>query len=145
MPTLHQLYLGKQQRLRKKTTTTTPSLQRCPQKKGVVRIVVILDPKKPNSAKRHIAKVKLSNKKKIRAGIPGEHRNKDRSLKQFSKVLIRGGRSRDIIGVRYKVIPGRFDAKIPQNRWKSRSKYGIRKPILTAAERLEIASWKISL
>ena len=103
-------------------------MRACPQKKAVVRSLVIIKPKKPNSAKRKIAKVFVpSIKKRTRCGIPGSHKNKDRDLKKYSKVMIRGGRSRDIIGIRYKVILGLLDAKPFFERKTARSKYGVKK------------------
>ncbi len=129
MVTPSQLFFKKQIRTLTKKRTRTPSLKRCPQKKGIVINVSVIKPKKPNSARRHIAKIMLSYGKKIRASIPGFHKFKDRNLKQYSKVLIRGGRSRDLIGLHYKVILGKFDAKPPQLRRNSRSKYGVKKPL----------------
>lgn len=127
MVTPSQVFFKKQIRTKKKITNRTPKLKNCPQKKGVVTAVVIIKPKKPNSARRHIAKIRLSTGKKIRAAIPGEHKIKEKNLKQYSKVLIRGGRIRDIIGIHYKVILGKFDAKAPLFRRTSRSKYGVKK------------------
>jgi small subunit ribosomal protein S12 len=127
MVTFRQLFTKHQQRQQKYHRCRTPALRHCPQKKGVILGIVIITPKKPNSAKRHIARLKLSSGKRTRAAIPGEYSFKSRDLKQFSKVLIRGGRTRDIIGIRYKIILGHFDAKPLFHRKTSRSKYGVKK------------------
>lgn len=127
MVTIRQLFLRKQKRLKKYHKCKTPALKHCPQKKGVVTSIVVLSPKKPNSARRKIAKIRLSTGRRVRASIPGEYDYKQRSLKQYSKVLIRGGRSRDVIGMHYKVILGKFDAKPFLKRCTSRSKYGVKK------------------
>ena len=114
----------------KKHKTRTPVLRGCPQKRALITKIVIIKPKKPNSAKRHIAKLRMSYGKKARAAIPGEYLStKDRSLKKFSKVLIRGGRTRDIIGIRYKIILGVLDAEPLYTRITSRSKYGLKKKV----------------
>lgn len=130
MPTLHQLFLKRTKRLKKKHTCRTPALKHCPQKKAVVTAIVVITPKKPNSARRHIAKLRVSTGKKTRAAIPGEFKSKDKNLKQYSKVLIRGGRIRDIVGIRYKIILGKFDAHPFLKRRKSRSKYGVSRSVL---------------
>ncbi len=131
MPTLHQLALKKHIRLRKKHKCNTPSLRHCPHKRGMITSIVVIRPKKPNSAKRHIAKMLLlSTNKKARARIPGESKGKQKAVKQYSKVLISGGRARDIIGIRYKIILGKYDAKPFYKRKTSRSKYGVKKPIV---------------
>jgi small subunit ribosomal protein S12 len=101
----------------------TPALQGCPQKKGFCIKIVIRSPKKPNSALRKIAKLKLSNKKLIYAYIPGEKHN----LQEFSTVLIKGGRIKDLPGVKYKIIRGKLDLSGVKNRVSSRSKYGVKK------------------
>lgn len=101
----------------------TPALEKCPQKKGFCLKLVIRTPKKPNSALRKVAKLKLSNKKIVYAYIPGEGHN----LKEFSLVLIQGGRIKDLPGVKYKIIRGKYDLTGVKNRSTSRSKYGTKK------------------
>lgn len=128
MTTFLQLWRRATLRLPKYHKSRTPSLKGCPQKRGVITSIVIIKPKKPNSARRHIAKLKLSYGKKARAAIPGEYpTSKHRTLKNYSKVLIRGGRTRDIIGIRYKIILGVYDAEPLHHRISSRSKYGVKK------------------
>ena len=95
----------------------------CPQKKGVCMKVTIMTPRKPNSAKRKIARIKLSNNLLITAYIPGEKH----TLQQHSTVLIRGGKTQDLIGVRYKPIRGIFDCKPVEGRVSRRSKYGVKR------------------
>ena len=99
------------------------ALDHCPQKKGVCIRVFETTPRKPNSAKRKVARVKLSNCKLITASIPGEGHN----LSQHSVVLIRAGRVKDLPGVRYRIIRGKFDASALVNRTQKRSKYGVKK------------------
>lgn len=123
--TLNQLVLKKYCRLKKQHRCRTAALQRCPQKRGTILNIVIVSPKKPNSAQRKIVRVKLSTGKRIRASIPGT--KKSHNVKEYSRVLIRGGRIRDIIGVRYKVILGVLDADPFFDRRTSRSKYGVKK------------------
>jgi small subunit ribosomal protein S12 len=123
MPTISQLI-----RLnRKKTTKTvkTPALKACPQRRGICTRVYIVTPKKPNSAMRKVARVRITTGFEITVSIPGE----GHSLQEHSIVLIRGGRVKDLPGVRYKVIRGALDATGVKNRNQSRSKYGTRKPI----------------
>ena len=127
MVSINQLKLKRQVRLSKKHKCRTPALKHCPQKKGVIISILIIRPKKPNSARRHIAKLYLSTGKRIRAAIPGGWDSKNKPLKKFSKVLIRGGRTRDIIGIRYKIILGKYDAAPLYKRKTSRSKYGLKK------------------
>lgn len=98
----------------------TPALQGCPQKKGICIKPFILTPKKPNSAKRKVAKLRLSNKKVIVAYIPGIGHN----IKEFSSVLIRGGRAQDLPAVKYHIIRGKYDVGNVKERHSSRSKYG---------------------
>jgi small subunit ribosomal protein S12 len=126
MVTFRQIYLKKQERLRKYHRCRTPSLKKCPQKKGLVTSIVIIKPKKPNSARRHIAKMRLSTRRKARAAMPGEY-DKRTALRPYSKVLVRGGRIRDIVGIRYKVILGKLDAVPFKKRKTSRSKYGVKR------------------
>jgi small subunit ribosomal protein S12 len=118
MLTFNQLYKNK--RLKKKVINKTPALQKCPQKKGFCLKLVVRTPKKPNSALRKLAKLKLSNKKILYAYIPGEGHN----LQEYSTVLIRGGRVKDLPGVKYHIIRGKFDFNGLKNRKTSRSKYG---------------------
>lgn len=118
MPTFNQL--KKTKRLNKKYINKTPALNKCPQKKGTCLKLVIKAPKKPNSALRKIAKVKLSNTKIIYAYIPGETHN----LQEYSTVLIRGGRVKDLPGVKYHIVRGKFDLNGLKDRKTSRSKYG---------------------
>lgn len=125
MSSLNQL-LKKGKRLQKKRRSFVLSLNSCPQKKGIcVEIRNSVSPKKPNSAKRKVAKVKLSTGKHIIAAIPGQGHN----LQKYSVVMVRGGRARDIPGVRYKLIKGRYDFSLFERikRTKRRSKYGIPK------------------
>jgi small subunit ribosomal protein S12 len=118
MPTYNQLC--KTPRINKLKLNKTPALEKCPQKKGICIKLVIRAPKKPNSALRKLAKLRLSNSKKIYAYIPGEGHN----LQQYSTVLIRGGRVKDLPGVKYHLIRGKLDLLGLKNRKTSRSKYG---------------------
>lgn len=119
MPTYRQIALNK--RVPKKKINRTPALERCPQKKGICTKLVVRAPKKPNSALRKLAKLKLfSNGKRIYAYIPGEKHN----LQNFSTVLIRGGRVKDLPGVKYHIIRGKLDLRGVRDRKTSRSKYG---------------------
>lgn len=119
MSTINQLSL-KKSRKPKFFKKKTPALQNCPQKKGVCIKIFIRSPKKPNSACRKVAKIKLSTGKKIEAYIPGEGHN----LQQYSVILIRGGRTPDLPGVKYRLIRGKYDFKGVKNRKTSRSRYG---------------------
>ena len=101
-----------------------PALSQNPQLKGTVLKTMIMKPKKPNSANRKICKIKLSNKKLILAHIPGEGHN----LQEHSMVLIRGGRVKDLPGIKYRVIRGKYDLKGVEGRRKGRSLYGTSKP-----------------
>lgn len=114
-----------QKRLKKKKKSSVPALSCSPQKKGICLRIRIVKPKKPNSAQRKIARVRLSNKKVINAIIPGQGHN----LQEYSNVLVRGGRANDLPGVRYKLIRGCYDFSVKENfiRSKSRSKYGLSK------------------
>ena len=118
MPTINQLV--RQGRRQQYSRTKSPVLQSCPQKRGVCLSVRTMTPKKPNSALRKIARVRLSNNREITAYIPGEGHN----LQEHSIVLIRGGRVRDLPGVRYHVIRGTLDASGVEGRKQQRSKYG---------------------
>ncbi|NCP98154.1 30S ribosomal protein S12 [archaeon] len=122
MPTLRQL-VRYNKRISKKTKCLVPKLDKCPQKKGVVERVFTVKPKKPNSARRRVAKVRLVNNKILVCHIPGE----GHTLTKHSVVLVRGGRAQDLIGVRYKPIRGKFDLKPVEGRISRRSKYGIKK------------------
>lgn len=110
-------------REKKTKLINTPALQRCPQKNGVCVKVYTLSPKKPNSAVRKVCRVKLSNQRLIIAYIPGE----GHSLQEHSRVAIRGGRVKDLPGVKYKTIRGILDLKGIPNRRNARSKYGTKK------------------
>jgi small subunit ribosomal protein S12 len=122
MPTINQLV--RNPRRVQKRRTKSPALESCPQKRGVCVQVKIMTPKKPNSALRKIARVKLSSGKEITAYIPGEKHN----LQEHSIVLVRGGRVRDLPGVRYHIIRGTLDAAGVEGRKQQRSKYGAKKP-----------------
>nr|AQX44060.1 small subunit ribosomal protein 12 [Plasmodium ovale wallikeri] len=98
-------------------------LNKCPQKKGIVLKILIKTPKKPNSALRKVAKIKLSNKKEILAYIPGE----GKAIQEHNFVLIKGGRVKDLPGIKYKIIRGALDSIGVLNRKTSRSKYGTKK------------------
>jgi len=121
MPTINQLV----RKGRKKATVRSkaPVLERCPQKRGVCLSVKTQTPKKPNSALRKIARVRLSNNREITAYIPGEGHN----LQEHSIVLVRGGRVRDLPGVRYHIIRGTLDASGVDGRRQQRSKYGVKR------------------
>ena len=122
MPTINQLVRkGRRKMLNR---SKSPVLDKCPQKRGVCLVVKTQTPKKPNSALRKVARVRLSNGKEITAYIPGEGHN----LQEHSVVLIRGGRVRDLPGVRYHILRGTLDASGVNGRNKSRSKYGAKRP-----------------
>lgn len=120
MTTLNQLFLQKQKRLKKKKINKSPALQKCPQKKGVCSKVYIKTPKKPNSALRKVAKIKLTNDYCVICYIPGI----GHSLQEHSVVLIRGGRVQDLPGVKYHIVRGKYDLLGVAKRKTSRSKYG---------------------
>jgi len=121
MPTTEQL--KRSPRIKKRTYSKAPGLSKNPQKKGVCTKVYTKTPKKPNSAIRKVARVKLTNKQEFIAYIPGEGHN----LQEHSVVLIRGGRVKDLPGVRYHLIRGKYDLQAVQNRSQRRSKYGAKK------------------
>lgn len=123
MPTLAQLVRRKQERRVKNGEKRTPALQNSPQKRGVCLRVYTKAPKKPNSAVRKVAKVRLSNGFEVIAYIPGEGHN----LQEHSVVLLRGGRTKDLPGVKYKVIRGVYDTQGVKGRKQARSKYGTKK------------------
>ena len=122
MPTINQLVRKGRKTARIKSKS--PALEECPQRRGVCVQVKIMTPKKPNSALRKIARVKLSTGKEITAYIPGEKHN----LQEHSIVLVRGGRVRDLPGVRYHIIRGTLDAGGVDGRRQARSKYGAKRP-----------------
>lgn len=124
MPTLNQL--SKKPRIVKKHKVTLKALEKCPFKRGICLKVYTTTPKKPNSAIRKVAKVQLSNKRKIILAIPGI----GHKLLEHSLVLVRGGRANDLPGVRYKAVRGKFDFIMDEKfpRQNKRSKYGKKKP-----------------
>ena len=122
MPTFIQLVRKGRRSTRYKTAS--PALQACPQRRGVCTRVYTTTPKKPNSALRKVAKVRLTNKVEVIAYIPGEGHN----LQEHSIVMIRGGRVKDLPGVRYHVIRGALDTAGVANRRQGRSKYGAKRP-----------------
>jgi len=122
MPTFNQLVRSGRKRPRYKTAS--PALQGCPQKRGVCTRVYTTTPKKPNSALRKVARVRLTNGFEVTAYIPGEGHN----LQEHSIVMIRGGRVKDLPGVRYHIIRGTLDAAGVNERKQSRSKYGAKRP-----------------
>ncbi len=122
MPTISQLV--RHGRARVVSKTKSPALQRCPQKRGVCVRVFTQTPKKPNSALRKVARVRLTNSIEVTSYIPGEGHN----LQEHSLVLIRGGRVKDLPGVRYHVVRGTLDTVGVQERRQGRSKYGAKRP-----------------
>nr|AGH24328.1 ribosomal protein S12 [Reclinomonas americana ATCC 50283] len=128
MPTKNQLLKiskkRKSDRTERREFSKAPALNSCPQKRGVCTRVFIASPKKPNSAKRKVARVRLTNGQEVTAYIPGEGHN----LQEHSVVLIRGGRVKDLPGVKYHIVRGVFDLQGVQNRRKGRSLYGTKKP-----------------
>jgi small subunit ribosomal protein S12 len=122
MPTINQLI--RKGRKKKRVKPKAPLLEKCPQKRGVCLQVKTQTPKKPNSALRKIARVRLSSGKEATAYIPGEGHN----LQEHSIVLIRGGRVRDLPGVRYHVVRGTLDTMGVDDRKRGRSKYGTKRP-----------------
>ena len=122
MPTTSQLI--KKPRVKQKSRNKVPALERSPQKKGVCIKVYTTTPKKPNSALRKVARVRLSNGHEVTCYIPGEGHN----LQEHSVVLIRGGRVKDLPGVRYHILRGNLDTQGVTNRKQQRSKYGAKRP-----------------
>ncbi len=122
MPTINQLV--RKRRKAKRKFTKAPVLEGCPQKQGVCLQVRTMTPKKPNSALRKITRVRLSNGKEVTVYIPGEGHN----LQEHSIVLVRGGRVRDLPGVRYQVVRGSRDTLGVDGRKQSRSRYGAKRP-----------------
>jgi small subunit ribosomal protein S12 len=121
MATLSQLAKLGNKHVIKPKRNFKPSLRRCPQKKGVCNKLVIRTPKKPHSARRKTARITLSTRKKISCYVPGIAH----SLQVYAVVLVRGGRRRDIPGIKYTLISGKFDFPFPVFRRSARSKYGI--------------------
>jgi small subunit ribosomal protein S12 len=122
MPTINQLI--KHGRLKEPRKTASPALKSCPQRRGVCVRVYTTTPKKPNSALRKVARVRLTNGMEVTTYIPGEGHN----LQEHSVVLIRGGRVKDLPGVRYHIIRGTLDTAGVTNRRQGRSKYGAKRP-----------------
>ena len=121
MPTVNQLC--KKIRKPKKRLEKSPALEKSPQKKGVCLKVFTKTPKKPNSAVRKVARLRLSTKKRVTAYIPGE----GHTLQEYSTVLMRGGRVKDLPGIKYHLVRGKFDFLGLKNRKQARSKYGTKK------------------
>ena len=122
MTTINQLV--RKSRKSKKAKSTVPALESCPQKRGVCTRVYTTTPKKPNSALRKVARVKLTNGFEVTSYIGGEGHN----LQEHSVVLLRGGRVKDLPGVRYHIVRGSLDTQGVENRKQGRSKYGTKKP-----------------
>src|SRR5476651_1935124 len=122
MPTINQLI--RKPRSPKGARNKVPALEACPQKRGVCTRVFTTTPKKPNSALRKVARIRLTNGYEVTGYIPGEGHN----LQEHSVVLIRGGRVKDLPGVRYHIIRGAFDTQGVKDRRQSRSKYGAKRP-----------------
>jgi len=122
MPTINQLVRKGRQKINKRNKV--PALDACPQKRGVCTRVYTTTPKKPNSALRKVARVKLTNGHEVSAYIPGEGHN----LQEHSVVLIRGGRVKDLPGVRYHILRGTLDTQGVESRKQRRSLYGVKKP-----------------
>jgi small subunit ribosomal protein S12 len=122
MPTINQLVRHGREAMKRKTAS--PALASCPQKRGVCVRVYTTTPKKPNSALRKVARVRLTNGMEVTTYIPGEGHN----LQEHSVVLLRGGRVKDLPGVRYHIIRGSLDTAGVGNRRQGRSKYGAKKP-----------------
>jgi small subunit ribosomal protein S12 len=122
MPTINQLI--RKGRVPQKAKSKVPAMEQNPQKRGVCTRVYTTTPKKPNSALRKVAKIRLTNQREVISYIPGEGHN----LQEHSVVLIRGGRVRDLPGVRYHVLRGVLDTQGVKNRKQSRSKYGAKRP-----------------
>lgn len=117
--------LLKNSRVKKKSRNKTPALKDKPLCRGICIKTFVISPKKPNSAKRKVARVRLTTDKEITAYIPGE----SHSISEHSSLLIRGGRTKDLPGLKYKVIRGALDVTPVSNRMSSRSKYGVKKPL----------------
>jgi small subunit ribosomal protein S12 len=128
MPTIQQLI--RLNRIKRINFTKTPALKACPQRRGICTRVYTTTPKKPNSAIRKVARVKLNSGFEITAYIPGE----GHSLQEHSIVLVRGGRVKDLPGVRYKIIRGALDCTGVKDRKQARSKYGVRKGVVNSGK-----------
>ncbi|MCO4746323.1 MAG: 30S ribosomal protein S12 [Proteobacteria bacterium] len=122
MPTINQLVRNGRKKVKRKSTA--PALRACPQKRGVCTRVYATTPKKPNSALRKVARVRLTNGMEVTSYIPGEGHN----LQEHNSVLVRGGRVKDLPGVRYHIIRGALDASGVSDRRQGRSKYGAKRP-----------------
>jgi len=122
MPTINQLIRKSRKKIKDKSNS--PALQGCPQRRGVCLQVRTRTPKKPNSALRKIARVRLTNGMEVTSYIPGEGHN----LQEHSIVMIRGGRVKDLPGVRYHIVRGTLDASGVESRRRGRSKYGAKRP-----------------
>ena len=122
MPTINQLVRKGREQIKKKTTA--PALKNCPQKRGVCVRVYTTTPKKPNSALRKVARVRLTNGFEVTSYIPGVGHN----LQEHSVVLIRGGRVKDVPGIRYHIVRGTLDTEGVANRKQGRSRYGAKRP-----------------
>lgn len=122
MPTINQLIRNGRESKNKKSKS--PALKMCPQRRGVCTRVMTVTPKKPNSALRKVARMRLTNGIEVTAYIPGVGHN----LQEHSAVLVRGGRVKDIPGVRYHIVRGTLDSMGVEDRRKSRSKYGAKRP-----------------
>ena len=122
MPTIQQLVRFQRKQINKKTNS--PALKNCPQRRGVCTRVYVTTPKKPNSALRKVARVRLTSGFEVTAYIPGIGHN----IQEHSVVLLRGGRVKDLPGVRYHIVRGTLDASGVKDRRQSRSKYGAKKP-----------------
>jgi len=122
MPTISQLVREGRGKIKKKSKS--PALQNCPQRRGVCIRVYTTTPKKPNSALRKVARIRLTNGIEVTGYIPGE----GHTLQEHSVVLVRGGRVKDLPGVRYHIVRGTLDSTGVDSRKKSRSKYGAKKP-----------------
>lgn len=122
MPTINQLVRKGRKKITKKTGS--PALQSCPQKRGVCTRVMTVTPKKPNSALRKVARIRLTNGMEVTGYIPGEGHN----LQEHSVVLIRGGRVKDLPGVRYHIVRGTKDLLGVEKRKRGRSRYGAKRP-----------------
>jgi len=121
MPTINQLV--RKGRRKPRNRTKSPALMRCPQRRGVCLLVKTMTPKKPNSALRKVARVRLSSQVEVTAYIPGVGHN----LQEHSIVLVRGGRVKDLPGVRYKIVRGALDTQGVRGRQQARSRYGAKK------------------
>ena len=122
MPTINQLVRNSRDKVSKRNKV--PALKACPQKRGVCLRVYTTTPKKPNSALRKVARVRLTNGNEVNAYIGGEGHN----LQEYSVVLVRGGRVKDLPGVRYHIVRGSLDTQGVDNRKQGRSKYGTKRP-----------------